>query len=67
MLVKGLNHVATITNDTERLIAFYKEVFEAEVLRDGSEFPEGEGPRLVDVLGPLRDVEVPGRGGSTRR
>ncbi len=47
MLLKGLNHVAIITNDAERLTAFYREVFEAEVLRDGSEFPEGKGPRLT--------------------
>jgi catechol 2,3-dioxygenase-like lactoylglutathione lyase family enzyme len=46
VLLKGLNHVATITNDANRLIAFYQEVFEAEVLKDGSEFPEGKGPRL---------------------
>ena len=47
MLLKGLNHVATITNDTTRLVAFYREVFEAEVLRDGAEFPDGSGPQLT--------------------
>ena len=46
MLLKGLNHVGVITNDATRLNDFYKEVFDAEILRDGSEFPEGEGPRL---------------------
>ena len=30
MLTNGYNHVATLTNDTERLHAFYVEVFDAE-------------------------------------
>jgi catechol 2,3-dioxygenase-like lactoylglutathione lyase family enzyme len=46
MLLKGFNHVATITKDATRLNAFYKEIFDAEILRDGSEFPDGQGPRL---------------------
>ena len=49
MLLKGLNHVAVITNDAGRLQTFYEEVFEAEVVRDGSEFPEGKGPRLTII------------------
>jgi catechol 2,3-dioxygenase-like lactoylglutathione lyase family enzyme len=31
MLLNGVNHVALMTKDTERLAAFYREVFEAEV------------------------------------
>ena len=31
MLLKGLNHVAVITNDAARLQDFYTEVFDAEV------------------------------------
>ena len=31
MLLDGVNHVAILTNDTDRLVAFYREVFEAEV------------------------------------
>src|SRR5580693_4709055 len=46
MLLKGLNHIAVITNDAARLNAFYKDVFDAEVLRDGAEMPDGSGPRL---------------------
>ena len=30
MLLNGVNHVAILTNDTDRLVAFYREVFEAE-------------------------------------
>ena len=29
-LLDGLNHVATLTNDVDRLVAFYRDVFEAE-------------------------------------
>ena len=47
MLTKGINHVAFITSDLDRLIAFYTEVFDAELVRDGSEFPDGKGPRLA--------------------
>jgi catechol 2,3-dioxygenase-like lactoylglutathione lyase family enzyme len=46
MLTDGIHHVATITKDADRLQAFYREVFEAEVVRDGSELPGGQGPRL---------------------
>lgn len=31
MLLHGINHVATLTSDTDRLHAFYREVFEATV------------------------------------
>ena len=51
MLLKGINHVATLTNDSDRLHAFYREVFDAEVASDMSEAPEGPGFRLsfVDI------------------
>lgn len=59
MLLKGLNHVATITNDTARLVAFYKQVFEAEVLRDGAEFPDGSGPQLTILkIGDWSEINV---------
>ncbi len=41
MLTDGLDHVATITGDADRLIGFYTEVFGATVERDGPEFPGG--------------------------
>jgi catechol 2,3-dioxygenase-like lactoylglutathione lyase family enzyme len=31
MLLDGINHVAILTKDTDRLAAFYREVFDAEV------------------------------------
>jgi catechol 2,3-dioxygenase-like lactoylglutathione lyase family enzyme len=51
MLLKGINHVATLTSDIDRLHAFYRDVFEAEVLADMKEAPEGRGVRLsiVDI------------------
>ncbi len=59
MLLKGLNHVAVLTNDADRLNAFYREVFDAEVVRDGSELPEGGGPRLSIIkLGDWAELNV---------
>ncbi len=59
MLLKGLNHVAVITHDATRLNDFYRDVFEAEVLRDGSEFPEGKGPRLSIIkIGDWAELNV---------
>jgi catechol 2,3-dioxygenase-like lactoylglutathione lyase family enzyme len=53
MLLNGINHVATLTSDTDRLHAFYRDVFEAQVVSDMSEAPEGAGVRLsiVDIGG----------------
>lgn len=45
MLLEGVDHVATITNDGDRLKQFYVDVFEATVERDGPEFPGG--PRMI--------------------
>ncbi|HEX2737447.1 MAG TPA: VOC family protein [Acidimicrobiia bacterium] len=46
MLLNGVNHVAILTNDTERLHAFYRDVFDATVFHDQK---EGEGVRLSFV------------------
>ncbi len=56
MLLDGMNHVAIITSDTERLHAFYRDVFDATVSRD---MAEREGVRLsfVDV-GPHTELNV---------
>ena len=59
MLTKGLHHVATITNDSDRLQAFYREVFEAEIVKDGSELSDGSGPRLTIIkLGEFCELNV---------
>ena len=41
MLLNGFNHVAVLTNDTERFVSFYKEVFGAEVFGGQSMGPMG--------------------------
>ncbi len=51
MLLKGINHVATLTSDTDRLHAFYGEVFEAKVVSDTRDAREGKAFRMsmVDI------------------
>lgn len=44
MLLNGIDHVATVTNDSDRLHRFYAEMFGATVELDGLERPDG--PRL---------------------
>jgi len=59
MLLKGLNHVAIISHDAGRLGDFYCEVFEAEILMDGSELPDGKGPRLSIIkIGDWAELNV---------
>jgi catechol 2,3-dioxygenase-like lactoylglutathione lyase family enzyme len=59
MMLSGFNHVATLTNDSERLHAFYREVFDAQVVRDGGEFADRPGPRLsVIQIGPGSELNV---------
>jgi catechol 2,3-dioxygenase-like lactoylglutathione lyase family enzyme len=51
MLLNGINHVATLTNDMERLHAFYREVFDADATMLGGEAapPDGAGVQLSFV------------------
>ena len=56
MLLHGVNHVAILTNDTDRLHRFYADVFDATVSRDGEERP---GVRLSFVdIGPNTELNV---------
>jgi catechol 2,3-dioxygenase-like lactoylglutathione lyase family enzyme len=56
MLLNGVNHVAILTNDSDRLHAFYREVFDATVSQD---FPAAEGGRLSFIdIGPERELNV---------
>lgn len=61
MLLDGVNHVAVLTNDADRLHAFYREVFEAMVSYD---VKDDDGMRLSFVhIGPSTELnvfEVPG-------
>ena len=56
MLLDGFNHVATLTNDTARLVAFYADVFGAEVIaQDG----DGAGFTLTAIqVGPQSELNV---------
>lgn len=56
MLLNGVNHVAILTRDTDRLHAFYREVFDATISRDTR---ETESVRLsfIDV-GPSSQLNV---------
>lgn len=47
MLLQGIDHIATITNDGDRLKQFYIEVFDATIEQDGPEFPGG--PRMIII------------------
>ena len=61
MLTTGFNHVAVLTNDTERLKEFYTSVFDAEIL---AEPPGPPGERAGDVrmtivqVGPTAELNV---------
>jgi catechol 2,3-dioxygenase-like lactoylglutathione lyase family enzyme len=58
VLLNGFNHVAILTKDTDRLHAFYREVFDATV-REPSASPEGPGVRLTFVdVGPFSELNV---------
>jgi catechol 2,3-dioxygenase-like lactoylglutathione lyase family enzyme len=60
LLTSGFNHVAILTNDTERLQAFYEEVFDAKVLRDGPEPGSDDGDLRMSVIhvGPSAELNV---------
>jgi catechol 2,3-dioxygenase-like lactoylglutathione lyase family enzyme len=56
MLLDGVNHVAILTNDTDRLHAFYRDVFEATI---GSDIAPEPGMRLSFIdIGPGRELNV---------
>ncbi len=57
MLTAGIDHVATITNDADRLQRFYVENFGASIEFDGPEFPGG--PRMTIInIGPDCEFNV---------
>ena len=64
MLLAGINHVAVLTQDTDRLHAFYRDVFDAEVFADETISDGDQQGRLSFVtVGPhtqLNVFELPG-------
>ncbi len=58
MLLSGFNHVAILTNDTDRLHAFYREVFEADIA-EADVVVEAGAPRLSFIhIGPTAELNV---------
>ena len=56
MLLNGVNHVAILTKDTDRLVAFYRDVFDAEV---DAQVTEGEGTLLTFIrIGESAELNV---------
>ena len=56
MLLNGVNHVAIITKDANRLHAFYRDIFDADVTHEVDEAP---GVRLSFVdIGPSTQLNV---------
>ncbi len=68
MLLSGINHLATLTADTDRLCAFYRDVFDAAV---EGEMRERDGTRLTFLnVGPdtqLNTFEIEGNAGAQRQ
>jgi catechol 2,3-dioxygenase-like lactoylglutathione lyase family enzyme len=56
MLLDGVNHVAVLTGDTDRLHAFYRDVFEATVSND-QQVADGMRLSIIDV-GPHSELNV---------
>jgi catechol 2,3-dioxygenase-like lactoylglutathione lyase family enzyme len=55
MLLDGVNHVAIITDDTERFVQFYQEVFDAKVSRREQ---IGPGTLTMVDIGPRSELNV---------
>ncbi len=56
MLLDGFNHVAILTNDTDRFVAFYREVFDAEVT--GSTDMDGHGQLTFVQIGGQAEINL---------
>jgi len=68
MLLDGFNHVAILTGDTARFVAFYREVFEAEVYAEVEMGDEGRLTLLrVGDLAEINLFEVRGNDEHTRQ
>jgi len=57
MLLNGLNHVAILTNDTDRLHEFYQEVFEATAQDVGPEVEPSLRMSIIHI-GPSSELNV---------
>jgi len=57
MLLNGVNHVALLTHDTDRRVAFYRQVFDAEI---GAHLEEFDGAVQLTFIriGPTAELNV---------
>jgi catechol 2,3-dioxygenase-like lactoylglutathione lyase family enzyme len=56
MLLDGINHVALLTTDTDRLVEFYRDVFDATLFAQREEAP---GMKLTFIdIGPATQLNV---------
>jgi catechol 2,3-dioxygenase-like lactoylglutathione lyase family enzyme len=63
MLLDGVNHVALITSDPERLVEFYRAVFDAEVIATPQ---DQDGLKLTMIeVGPQSELNLFGIDGNT--
>jgi catechol 2,3-dioxygenase-like lactoylglutathione lyase family enzyme len=70
VLLNGVNHVAILTGDSDRLHAFYREVFDAGVSRDGAENDDADVRMSCVDIGPFTELnvfEINGNTESTRQ
>ena len=61
MLLNGFNHVAILTKDTDRLHAFYRDVFDATIALDGAPGPpdeQGDFRMSIIDVGPFSELNV---------
>ena len=58
MLLRGVDHIATLTHDPARLGAFYEAVFDAEVGPTRSHGEQGEETMTVVRIGPHTELNV---------
>jgi catechol 2,3-dioxygenase-like lactoylglutathione lyase family enzyme len=68
VLTNGFNHVAVLTNDTARFVAFYEDVFGAEVV--GEQHMGDEGVLTFVKIGDQSEInlfEVAGNSEATRQ
>jgi catechol 2,3-dioxygenase-like lactoylglutathione lyase family enzyme len=58
MLLSGINHIALISNDIDRLRAFYTEVFDAEVGPTRAHGEKGNETMTMIRIGPHTELNV---------
>src|SRR5579872_1086764 len=56
MLLEGLNHVAILTSDSKRFVAFYRDVFDATV--EGAQDMGGEGTLTFVKIGTQAEINL---------